>query len=357
MIDDNVIILGDYQEDYLIKFLNSYLENKNASNFITRSTSFSTLLKSDIDTDINLIDFRNSLFMSEKKTDLLEFYNSFENKEQIIEWMKNRPKGNTNLVEVEGSKNIVVVIPTMDSNSSLSQNVKYIYHNLQIIFVESGYNNKYFNYADSCNIGIKKASEYNPDWIIISNDDMILKDGVEVLINEINKNNPNTYDVLYTLDSNYHSIPSYVCKLTPIFLFLQKIINPDYGNLLKKFEVNNGLIIETLFNKDNTFKKIKFSLLKNVLTKKVSARFVLNGSFAIIGKNVFGQKSKLFDDTYINHNEDVDLCLSLLNGKNRYNIINYDINEKVGTSLGYGEQRKLRGIIGDIYLFTKFKFD
>lgn len=103
------------------------------------------------------------------------FYNGFENREQLIQWMRERPKGVANIYEVEGDSDIIVVIPTADFNGKYARECRNnIFNGLHIIFVESGeVPDPYFNYAHNCNVGVKKAMEYNPKWVVVSNDDMV----------------------------------------------------------------------------------------------------------------------------------------------------------------------------------------
>jgi hypothetical protein len=44
-----------------------------------------------------LMDYLNNLFMSKDPKDILRFYDYFENGDQLIKWMKERPKGITRL--------------------------------------------------------------------------------------------------------------------------------------------------------------------------------------------------------------------------------------------------------------------
>lgn len=43
----------------------------------------------------SLVDYRINLFTSKKSSDILHFYGSFHTKEELIEWMKERPEGRT----------------------------------------------------------------------------------------------------------------------------------------------------------------------------------------------------------------------------------------------------------------------
>jgi len=167
--------------------------------------------------------------MSNDPKDILRFYDYFENRDQLIKWMKERPKGNYRIVEFNKEENdIIVVIPTIDVNGKFAKTCREeIFKGLHIIFVESGVGNYYFNIAHCNNLGLKKAMEYNPKWIIWSGDDMYKIDDVEVLKNELLKIDHKDYDVIFTQPSRYHSIPDNIGKEN----ILRKI---DFTLILKR---------------------------------------------------------------------------------------------------------------------------
>ena len=149
------------------------------------------LIRDFKDLFFSLVDYHNSFFMSNDPKKILEFYDHFKNREELIRWMKERPHGATYIHEVEGDKDIVVVIPTSDFNGKFAKTCRNeIFKGLHMIFVESGgIGDFYFNYAHNCNAGIKKALEYNPKWIILSNDDIEKIHPIELLIKELNNFN------------------------------------------------------------------------------------------------------------------------------------------------------------------------
>ena len=53
---------------------------------------------------LSLVDYRNSHFTSSDPDKIIEFYGSFENRDDLIEWMKERPKGVANIYEVDYAK-------------------------------------------------------------------------------------------------------------------------------------------------------------------------------------------------------------------------------------------------------------
>jgi hypothetical protein len=46
----------------------------------------------------SLVDYRNNYFTSDDPDKIIEFYNDFENRDQLIQWMKERPKGIANII-------------------------------------------------------------------------------------------------------------------------------------------------------------------------------------------------------------------------------------------------------------------
>ena len=69
----------------------------------------------------SLVDYRNNCFTSEDPNKIIEFYNGFKTRDQLIQWMKERPKGVATINEVEGEKDVIVVIPTADIEKAKSE--------------------------------------------------------------------------------------------------------------------------------------------------------------------------------------------------------------------------------------------
>ena len=132
------------------------------------------------------LDELNRLFTSKNPEDVIRFYDHFDTAEQLIEWMENRPSAPMKIFEIEGDKDIVVVIPTADHNGELAKNcADKIFKGQQIIFVES--NGPFFNYSRSSNFGIKYSLKYGPEWIVLSNDDVDSSDDMNKLKLELSK--------------------------------------------------------------------------------------------------------------------------------------------------------------------------
>jgi GT2 family glycosyltransferase len=318
-------------------------------NPLFNSVPLSSSKGAEINKFFSLVDYLNNYFVNDDTNKIIEFYNSFENTGQLIRWMRERPRGGVNIREVDGRKDIIVVIPTMDVNNKYAVEAREkIFKGLQIIFVESG-RDFYFNYAHNCNIGVKKALAYSPDWIVISNDDMYKIDNIEVLINKLLKLDNKTVEVVFTQPSKYHSIPVYFSK----------------GNIFRRIYFKMSKYRREQLRIENRYSVRYFSS-----PRYGYGRYFFNHKnphISIADFGIFSSKfierigGKLFDETYVHGGEDVDLSLEVARS-GRYTFINFSIGDFLGSSLGRNINRKLRDISGYIYLNYKlnngdFKFD
>jgi len=304
----------------------------------------SNLLQCPLDNNdkifFTLMDHLNNLFTSKHPKDILRFYDSFENRDQLIKWMRERPKGNYRIVEFNKEENdIIVVIPTIDVNGKFAKTCREeIFKGLHIIFVESGgFKDYYLNIAHCNNLGFKKAMEYNPKWIIWSGDDMYKIDDVEVLKNELLNINNKDYDVVFTQPSIYHSIPDNIGK----------------ENILRK--IGFTLIPKRRMQK-KIEKKFKVTLFPAPVHSyyrffyKPGYRYISYADFCIFSCSfVREKKGELFNEDLI-YGEDNDLSLKISLKRDRYIFINYKIGDYMGQSLGSDILRKLRNEIGLVLL-------
>ncbi|MEM3830244.1 MAG: hypothetical protein QXP36_13680 [Conexivisphaerales archaeon] len=299
---------------------------------------------------------RDRLFTSENPNDILKFYDTFSNRDELIQWMKERPKGRAEIIEVEGDREIIVVIPTADFNGKYAKECREnIFKGLHMIFVESGFpKDPYFNYAHSCNVGIKKAIEYNPKWIVISNDDMIKRDDVEKLINELSKLSHTKVNVVFTNPTKYHSAPGYVAKLNLLSSVAIKIvgfISTRISYISKVYSAAKRL------NSNIFLTRIIFgaglqSKIANLLLLKNRTYFVNIGSFGIFSsKFIYDNLGSLYDEIYVNDREDIDLSIRIKNLS--YSFINYKIDEYIGQTLGAGSIRIIRTLPSLTYFSYK----
>jgi len=317
----------------------------------------SNLLQCPLDNNdklfFTLMDYLNNLFTSKDPKDILRFYDFFDNRDQLIKWMKERPKSNYRIVEFNNDKNdIIVVIPTVDVNGKFAKVCRNeIFNELHIIFVESGIGNYYFNYAHNCNAGIKKAMEYNPKWIVLSNDDMYKIDDVEVLINELSKLDNKKVDIVFPFPEkgDWYSIPLFLGKKTWRYEIYRYIRGKEFAKLYRKFEVD---YFTAYYN--HKFQLVFKKILELVFKKIPNTDFVNIGDIGIFSSNYTKKFENIFDDTYINDTEDVDFSFrsKLKNANTKY--IKYKIGEIGGATLGTNIARGLRNVASKAYFNYKY---
>ena len=291
----------------------------------------------------SLVDYRNNYFTSDDPNKIIEFYNGFENRDQLIQWMKERPKGVANIHEVEGDSDIIVVIPTADFNGKYARECRdNIFKGLHMIFVESGeVPDPYFNYAHNCNVGVKKAMEYNPKWVVVSNDDMVKIDYVDTLKKELTKINYNEVSAVFTTPSIYHSVPVKLAEPRLIFNLYIRINkqNRTRAKLWKKFNVRlflppAGLIWSILYR-------------RGIPCFSISAFGIFSSTFL---KDFMNENNGLFDESFITATEDIDLSLKITLARDDYKFINYRIGDMINGTVGSSFSKQLRDLAGDTLL-------
>ena len=299
--------------------------------------------------NFSLACYKNDLYISNDIKKIYEFYESFEDTNSLISWMKERPKGKTSIYEYPGNKDITVVIPTADVNSELAKSCRNsIFRGLQIIFVESGFpKDIYFNYAHSCNTGIKRALELGSKWIVISNDDMEKIDEVPKLVEELDHFEQDT-QVIWTEETETFQHSFNILKSTILFdilinlstflLLLSGHRRIRTLSLFKKFDIR--LIPKY---KEPNYTKSKNRLFSRLLYNVVEGHKV-PGHFAIYNSNFVRNimDNELFDEKFINGFEDTWLGIYITYHKIKCGTINYNINPMGGVSLGKGYVRYLR---------------
>lgn len=296
----------------------------------------------------SLVDYRNNYFTSDHPNKIIEFYNSFGKRDQLIQWMRERPKGVANIHEVAGDKDIIVVIPTADFNGKYAKECRdNIFKGLHMVFVESGGKGDfYFNYAHNCNVGIKKAMEYNPKWIVVSNDDMTYIDSPDKLKVELGNVN-SQQDILFCAETTYHSYKLWISRIRSIYFIRTKISkNSYYSKLLKALAVEYAAVGE--YTSSSSIR-----LYNDLYFKKIFWIWQI-GSFGIFSSRyILKLNENIFDETYINHMEDLDLSLRFFVTDTNVGFVNYNIGDIIGGTIGNGNLRKLRSISSQAYFQFK----
>jgi len=268
--------------------------------------------------------------------------------------MKERPKGSCEIMEVEGEKEIIVVIPTANFKGEYAKRCREeIFTGLHIIFVVSGKGNNYFNYAHNCNVWIKKALEYNPHWIVVSNDDMYKIDDVSKLIIELRQVDGKVVDVVFTNESVYYSIPASFGK--------QRFTRYPALMLLM---CRVGTLKRIPLTLSQRRLEIKFGCKYFVYPVRGRTRYIFKHRFRFISFTDFGifssdfvnrKHGNLFDETFINAHEDHDIMIDFFINSGRYTFIEYRIGDCIGSSFVPGISRDLRNLAGVTYLNFKWQ--
>ncbi|MCW1312495.1 MAG: hypothetical protein OH338_03645 [Candidatus Parvarchaeota archaeon] len=291
---------------------------------------------------------REILYKSSNLEDLFRFYDSFSGSDEIVLWMKHRPKARIRFYISKGSEKVCVIIPTANHNSIYAKTAKKIYKGFTIIFVES--NGPYFNFARSVNRGLKYAlDKYKFNWVIISNDDIYKIDDIRVLEKELNIANKRSADVLFrektqTREVNY----VYVAKINRILLLIVRAFTKGFSNkyywYVEKFKIRFFV-----YDKSN---KLKFYIFNIISKKKI--KLYEEGAFWVLSYNFIKKnKGAIFDETYINGFEDHDLSYRV-NTKYKYDFIKFNLGFYNGKSLGTGKRRVLKDLVNLIYFNYKF---
>jgi len=323
-----------------IKTINTHISRKRCP--------FDRVEKNEL--SFSLMDYRNGLFTSNDPKKVMEFYDGFENCGELIQWMKERPRGASYIHEVEGDKDIIVVIPTADFNGKYAVNCREnIFRGLHMIFVESGeIPDPYFNGAHNVNIGVKRAMEYNPKWIVFSNDDMYKIDDVDVLKNQLHNIEEKNYNVAFTKPSEYHSTLSRIIEVNSFYNLFHLITNYDAGRVrMKQYKK---------FNIDYTSMKSKYAPFFSFPRR--GYKFIEALDFLILSHRLVEQtEGYIFDETYINGREDVDLSLRISLGGEKYAVIDYRIGDYIGSTIGINSNRWIRDVANLCYFNFKWRND
>lgn len=294
---------------------------------------------SDFDLVFSLIDYRNSYFSSNDQKKILEFYNSFKDKNQLITWMKERPKGTSEIFEIDGSKEIIVVIPTADFFGEFAIRCREeIFKGLHIIYVQSGgRDDYYFNYAHNCNRGIMKAIEYSPKWVVLSNDDMYKMDDVNILISELSGLDDREVEVVFPTATEYHS---YLARFGK-----SKVTRHMFFILLGRLRFIQVLL-------ERRFEVMEFVSMKNGIYDfffENGRPLLMIGNFGIFSSKYINYLNcKLFDENFINGGEDLDLSVRIMKENRRFSHIKYKIGDYFGSTLGKNTPEGLKNLLGTI---------
>ena len=293
----------------------------------------------------------SNLYFSNDYHDIIRFYNAFKNETELFDFLSQMPKEYVKTTILHNDDSIVLVVPTSDINNIHSRQIKDTYKAYTIVFVES--KGKYFNFSHSMNIGIEKAITLNPQWIMLTNNDIysedpiILKNQVKnidkdiIVPKKINYGNNignagiNIYKDSWLLNMLYRL--KFFSKLFPIQMRGRFICNSIhyYKHLFKYINVNT----------DSYLNKLPF------IGKKIIEIYNIQ-PVSIIKAEILDKYR--FDEIFINGGEDLDLALRLKKAGFTFQLSDLNFYGQSGASLGINNMRLYRNTLIEI-LYISYK--
>jgi hypothetical protein len=300
------------------------------------------------------------LWRSEKLQDIIKFYSLCPSVNDLINFSRKRKKPliRVSKVRPQNTGGVVVVVPTANLHGYLSNNIVKVFDPLPMILVESS--GDYFNYSYSLNSGIQEALKISPEWIVLSNDDLIKVDNAQILFNQLRKPLDADYLVVRPRHTSLRGLktPAVYEVARPKFwdafrkcialLKNQEKVLQSIG-LLKKYGVSERLYRNHNNNRIN--EKILGTAWRR--TRGCFRSFYVQEDIGVCKSELF--RSFHFDETFINDDEDIDFCFNLRSKK--VGFIDFSIGGMGGASLSrtihQKEIRGLRDIFGQVYFFYK----
>jgi hypothetical protein len=285
--------------------------------------------------------------MSSNIHEILEFYDSFIDRHELTEWIKDVPKSHPKLEEVGNlDSEIIVVIPTPSIEHKLSRNCQNaIFKGLKIVF--SIDNSIYFNLSRSYNYGAKLLSNKKGiRWVIFSNVDMTLIDSPDKLMNELDDMTGEP-SFCYAKGEGSHSYPIRVGEYT-------KLRNIAFNTTGKIRRIRATLERKYLIH-INAEEEGNYFARKFVRRDKSMLNF---GDFFIFSNDLLKRYNyEPFDERYLNGMEDIDLSMRLYNDlkQNSIRSIDYRIGSMKSAVRGRGIIRTFRNIPSLAYFNEKFE--
>jgi len=295
--------------------------------------------------------YLEKLLFSSRENDILRFYSNFKSPKELVHWMEKRPRQKFKIYEVNGDKRYTVIIPTRNYLGSHARRCLKIYKGLHIIFLES--HGAFFSYSRTINYGFKYAvKKYDPNWIIVSNDDMLKVDNVLKLKNQLDKLNRQKVDVVYVSPGKQQSVKSYLVSPRITYRLYQILFN-KCSKIAQRILDKFGARLFIISCNNDSIKSQMLKLLRPLLFRTYREFTSLGSCWIINSDFVRKQRYKVLDDNFIIDTEEDEFVLRHMDNI-RASHINYKIDNYFGASLGSGCARSLKGLTGIIYLNYKF---
>lgn len=285
----------------------------------------------------------NTLFESRNEQDILRFYDYFPDRQSLINWMRRRQSGKIWVSPQPPSLNVaspaVAVVPTYNINSKYARNIRSLFDGIPIVFIENDHKN--FNFGKTVNLGINYAMKhYNTSWLIISNDDMIRKDGIGKLFNNLKDFDNKRYDCLFS-SSLENKVALFTERWPLHLLYFLRYLNPNQRHLrtiIHKFGIKYFALVPK-----------SHRLLYNLIFKQVGKQFSCAGDFFILSTEYAKkQHGKIYDEVFQNDFQDIWLSISFK--RHRTSEIDFNIGRIGSVYYGISNARMYHGIAGTAYL-------
>lgn len=307
------------------------------------------------------------LYSSSKIDDIFKFYEIVPDVRTLVDFSRKRKRAQVQTLTLpppkiavghSDSSEFAFVIPTPNATSGRARALASFFRLGTIVFVQSS--GQFFNYATSVNKGLDEAARLNPDWIILSNDDVYPVDPIEKLLRSLDSEKD--ADVVmacpgYINGVWFHTHEAFFYSggtLSELLLDISRS-RKEYlkiKSICKKFRAKLGLLADypTTLTSKHFYANVAF--YRYIKKRHSKASFTNFGDFCAFRKSVVSKYR--FDETYINNGEDVDLSFRLHLDRVRIRVSNFRIGSGISTTLGTERARRIRGILNSIYLANKF---
>ncbi|MGC9123815.1 MAG: hypothetical protein ACP5IB_07110 [Thermoplasmata archaeon] len=309
----------------------------------------------------------NKLYDSNNKEDLLQFWQSFKNFNEIISFIRNRPEPSISLhfKNADALKDIIFVVPVPDMNNYVE---KYIqnFKNYFIIFVES--RGPYFNFSKSMNKGIEEALKFNPNWIALSNLDITPLDDTSILREILYKQSPGIFIpriisenkkvidkiciIPYGILINYiFKNLQFISKKLPLYyqgnFFISSLKINDIDKIFKYITINKYYKINKNFSFNLKDIYLKLKIKKSICFKNIQPLSFIHSSII---------RKYRFDEDFINGGEDTELSIRMVKNGEIFKDLDLYFKTKSGAFLRNNEVRFLKNsILEKLLLGIKLK--
>lgn len=322
-----------------------------------------------------------ALWSSSSELNLIRFYGHIRNVQDLVAFSERRPRAAIKVVERKpkdrSRSETVVVVPTADSLGLYSKKIERYFERFRILFVESS--GQFFNYATSVNHGVKFAIESNPEWILVSNDDMIPSDPISAFIRELELNRhadalmvsspPGTGRLYHSYDLDVLPVHT---RFEVLMSFLSSISHREspplsfvIPKILARFGVQNRIRAAYTPRLDSPFSGRSWgSILRKLgaVVREAPYRtyqplfsFRNFGDFGVFKADVLSKYK--FDEVYINGEEDVDISYSLWRANKDIRMTSFKIGSIGEATISPDEKalglRWLRSILNKVYFCYK----